>query len=187
MRLFLAVPLDDAVRDAVAEAQNRLKAIDDAEVRWAEPESFHLTVKFIGDQPDPLLPEIEDACGAIASGAASFRFRVRGASYFPKRGPLKTLWIGLSEGADAWRTLAQRAETPLAAFGVAREGGLVPHITLGRVKAESDALRAALGEAAAIDCGAQTAGKIVLFQSFLDPRGATHKPLREWSLSQQGA
>jgi 2'-5' RNA ligase len=183
MRLFLAVELSQDVRDAVAQMRARLQA-SGADVRWVEPANFHLTVKFIGDQPDGRLPEIEAVCADVAAATPAFRFRVRGAGAFPKRGPLKTLWVGLSEGGDEWKALALRAETPLGAFGVPREGGLVPHITLGRVKSERGmgVLREALAAEAATDCGAQAADRITLMQSTLDPRGAIHTPLREWPL-----
>ena len=183
MRLFLAIPLSDAVRGAVAEMQARLRATG-AGVRWVEPDNFHITVKFIGDRPDELLPELEGVCGAVAAQTDAFEISVRGAGAFPKRGPLKTLWAGLSEGAEAWKALARRAEGPLAAYGVAREGGLVPHITLGRAKSPEgmDDLRAALDTEARTDCGRQSADRIALVQSTLDPRGAIYKTLREWPL-----
>ena len=184
MRLFLAIELEDAVREAITALQARLKETE-ADVRWVEPGNFHLTVKFIGDQPDALLPEIETACAEVAGATVNFGFSVRGAGAFPKRGPLKTLWAGVGgEGAEAWKALALRAQEQLAAFGVAREGGLVPHITLGRVKsgAGMDALRTALTIEAATDCGVQAARRITLMKSTLDPRGAVHTPLCHFEL-----
>ena len=184
MRLFLAIELEEAVRDSLTALQGRLKETG-ADVRWVEPGNFHLTVKFIGDQPDTLLPEIEAVCADVAGTTAGFGFAVRGAGAFPKRGPLKTIWVGLSgEGVDAWKALTLRAQEPLAAFGVAREGGLVPHITLGRVKSGTgmDNLRAALAAEATADCGAQAARQITLMKSMLDPRGAIHTPLRHFEL-----
>lgn len=186
MRLFLALTLSDPVRAAVAALQARLK-MTGAEVRWVEPDNFHLTVKFIGDQPDARLPEIEAACAAGAAETLAFSFAVRGAGAFPKRGPLKTLWAGVSEGAEAWKALARRMEEPLAAFGVPREGGLAPHVTLGRVKGEreGDALRLALAAEADTDCGTQAADHIALIQSTLDPRGATYTPIKTWKLTER--
>jgi 2'-5' RNA ligase len=188
MRLFVAIELAPDVRASVAALQERLREQTAAatEVRWVEPANFHLTVKFLGDLPDALLPDVETACREIAQASDAFRIAVRGAGAFPKRGPLKTLWAGLSEGADEWKALVRRAEAPFAPFGVAREGGLAPHVTLGRVKNSTrehdDALRAALAREANTDCGAQPADHLALIRSTLDPRGAIYTTLRTFPL-----
>jgi 2'-5' RNA ligase len=185
VRLFLAIHLAEDVRKSAAAMQERLKAAG-ADVRWVAPENLHLTVTFLGDLPDALLAEIEETCGEIAAGTTAFRFRVCGGSYFPRRAPtVKTLWVGLIEGAEEWKALVRRAEGPLTAFGVPREGGLVPHITLGRVKGESGtaALRDALSQEAETDCGVQMAGELILMQRLLDPRGAVYRDVHRWKLA----
>jgi RNA 2',3'-cyclic 3'-phosphodiesterase len=183
MRLFLAIHLSDDVREQVAAMQGRLKE-SGADVKWVETENLHLTVKFIGDQEEALLPDIEAVCEEIASSGTPFRVRVRGASFFPKRGPLKTLWVGVPEGAEPWKTLVRAAEEPLLPFGVVREGGLTPHVTLGRVRSERNVepLREAMARETATDCGAQDVTEIALVQSTLDPRGAIYKDVRRWPL-----
>jgi RNA 2',3'-cyclic 3'-phosphodiesterase len=183
MRLFLAIHLSDDVREQVAAMQARLME-SGADVKWVAAENLHVTVKFLGDQEEALLPDIEAVGGEIAKSATPFRIRVSGASFFPKRGPLKTLWVGLTEGAEPWRSLVRSAEEPLLPFGVPREGGLVPHITLGRVRSQrnAEALRTVIGREANTDCGAQDVTEIALVQSTLDPRGAIYKDVRRWPL-----
>jgi RNA 2',3'-cyclic 3'-phosphodiesterase len=183
MRLFIALALSAEVENNVAAIQARLQRTE-ADVRWVEPENFHITVKFLGDLEETHLPDIEAVCEDAAKKSAPFRVRVSGVSFFPKRGPLKTLWAGLSQGGDDWKALVQRMEEPLLPFGAAREGGLVPHITLGRVRSERgiEALRAAIDKEARTDCGEMSVSEIALYQSTLDPRGATYRVLRRWSL-----
>lgn len=191
MRLFVAVTLSDALRGALADLQTRLRQASKeaaAEVRWVEPANFHLTVKFLGDLSDALLPDVEAACANVAAASRSFDFAVRGAGAFPRRGPLKTLWAGLdSAGDEAWKAVVRAAEPHFAPFGVAREGGLAAHVTLGRVKsatpAGDDALRAALAAEQQTDCGAQTATHLALIRSTLDPRGAVYSPVRDFELT----
>jgi 2'-5' RNA ligase len=185
VRLFLAIHLAEDVRENIAAMQERLKA-SCADVRWVAPENFHLTVTFLGDLPDALLSEIEETCGEIAADATAFRFRVCGGSYFPRRGPtLKTIWVGLTEGIEEWKGLVRRAEGPLTTFGIPQESGLVPHVTLGRVKSESgmQELRDALAREAQTDCGGQGANELTLVQSLLDPRGAVYRDVHRWKLT----
>ena len=172
MRLFLAFHLSDEVRAAVAEVQERLKA-SGAEARWSPPEQFHLTVKFLGDLDDSLLPDIEYYSEWLAGENSAFRFRMRGVSVFPKRGPdIRTLWVGLSEGAEGWKAIAGQAQEAFAPFGVPVEQDLVPHITLGRVKKADglDGLRAAIAAEAQTDCGEQAADELTTISADLKVR-----------------
>jgi RNA 2',3'-cyclic 3'-phosphodiesterase len=183
VRLFFAIHLSGAVRAEIAAMQARLQETD-ADVKWVETENLHLTVKFLGDQDDSLLPDIEAVGETIANSAAPFRIQVRGASFFPKRGPIKTLWVGVRDGADSWRSLVRSAEEPLVPFGVPREGGLVPHITLGRVRSgrNADELRTEITREADKEYGEQDVSEIALIQSTLDPRGAIYKDIRRWPI-----
>jgi len=184
MRLFVAIPLAEEVRACLGAVQGRLQA-SGADIKWVEPENLHLTVSFLGDHAETALPDLEAVWESIASETAAFRIRVRGGSSFPKRGPtVKTVWVGVPEGGEAWKALVQRAEPWLLPFGVPHEGGLVPHITLGRVRSDRqmEALRTALAAEAQTDCGEQAADRLELIKSTLDPRGATYETLRTWQL-----
>jgi len=185
MRLFTCLPITADLREKISAVQQRLIATG-ANVKWVEPENFHLTVNFIGDiADDSLLPEIATACENIAAETTPFRFSVRGVSVFPKRGPnIKTVLMAVPTGAEEWKALVQRAEPWLVPFGAAREGGLTPHITLGRVKGEQniDALRAAIAAERDTECGEQDADHLVLMESILDPRGATYTERGAWEL-----
>ncbi len=196
MRLFLAVPLDESFKAALAQTQARLQAASDVDVKWVEAGTLHLTVHFLGDVSAPLLPDIESACENLAKSAAPFRVGVRGVSVFPKRGPqIKTIWAAVTDGASEWKTLARAAEAALVPLGAAKPNSeLVPHLTLGRVKSDKnmDALRSAIASEAQTDFGTQTAGQLVLMQSFLNPSpraarsdggGAVHETVRTWNLA----
>jgi len=187
MRLFVAIPLAEEVRAHLVAVQERLQT-SGADIKWVEPENLHLTVSFLGDQQESLLPDLEAVWESVVAETYAFRIGVRGGSAFPKRGPtVKTLWVGVTEGADAWKELVRRAESLLLPFGVPREGGLMPHVTLGRVRNEAhmEALRAALAAEAQTDCGGQAADRLELIQSTLDPRGATYETLRTWQLQER--
>ena len=51
MRLFVAVDLPDELADAVEAVQDRLR--DAAGLRFTDPAQAHVTLKFLGDVPDP--------------------------------------------------------------------------------------------------------------------------------------
>lgn len=187
MRLFLAVELSEELLLGLEAMQARLrKRAPDAEVRWSSRENFHLTVLFLGELSPDQLQAIQEMCGTIASETKDFRIRLAGGSAFPKPAtgkPLKTLWVGLTEGAEAWKALALRAEPWFTPLGAPKNVGLVPHVTLGRVKAESAALREALGSEKSVEIGAQRAGGLSLIESVLTPQGATYVHRGRWEFS----
>ena len=187
MRLFLAIELSEQLLAGLEAVQERLRiAAPDAEVRWPLRVHFHLTVLFLGELSADQLPAIQEMCGTIASETLDFRIRLAGGSAFPKPAtgkPLKTLWVGLTEGAEEWKTLALRAEPWFLPLGAPRSDGLVPHVTLGRVRAESQALREALDAEKSAEIGMQQAGGLSLIQSVLTPQGATYLHHGRWNFS----
>lgn len=184
MRLFLAIELDESLLAGMEEVQARLReAAPDASVKWSSRENFHLTVLFLGELSEDQLPAIQDMCATIASETSDFRIRIAGGSAFPKPGsgkPLKTLWIGVTEGAKDWKALVRRAEPWFTPLGVAKNEGLVPHITLGRVRDESTALAEALAVERETEIGAQQATALALIESTLTPEGALYTNRGRW-------
>ena len=187
MRLFLAVELAEEILGGLEAAQARVRQrAPDAEVRWSSREHFHLTVLFLGEMTPDRLPAIREMCATIASETNDFRIRVAGLSTFPKPAsgrPLKTLWAGLTEGESDWKALALRAEPWFVPLGVPRSDGLVPHVTLGRVKAEGASLRTALESESGASLGEQRASQLSLIESVLTPGGARYEPQGRWSFA----
>lgn len=186
MRLFLAIELSERIRANAGALQERL-ATANADVRWVAPENFHLTVMFLGELSEALLPDIDSACQTICLETKPFRVRAGGGSYFPRKAPIpKTLWVGVSEGAEEWRALARRCEPWFVPMGAARDGGLIPHITLGRVKGSKniDALKAVLTQEAGTDCGDQNAEGMTLIESVLSAEGASYRKRGFWHFTE---
>ncbi len=186
MRLFLAIELEEALHEKLEALQERLKeAAPEASVRWSARENFHLTVLFLGELSGDQLPAIQDMCATIASETSDFRIRVAGVSAFPKPGsgkPLKTLWVGLSEGAKEWKVLVRSAEPWFTPLGVPKSDGLVPHVTLGRVRESDEGLLGALTLESQAEIGAQQAGALTLIESTLTPGGAIYTEQGRWEL-----
>lgn len=198
MRLFVAVPITEDIRHSLTQLQTRLMPMaeqSNVRIKWVEPENFHLTVSFLGDLSEASLSDIESACESISAGTAPFRIRVGGVSVFPKahakkNSEVKTVWVGLSEGKESWGKMIQQADPWFVPFGAPRDGGLVPHITLGRVKVErgissdTSSFRTILQTEALTDCGVMQANTLILVESTLDPRGATYREVHRWQFGQ---
>ncbi len=178
MRLFAAIELPQAARDAVAAEARRLsreaRAATDG-VRWVRPEHIHLTLVFLGE-----LDAAQSADAVAAFGAPldrpGFRVEIRGVGMFPPGGPPRTLWLGVGHGGGAVVETHAAVVARLGAAGVATpHEAFHPHVTLGRWKHSRPPDRADL---LAADWGAAVAtfdvADVALVRSRLASEGPTH-------------
>ncbi len=128
-RLFVALDLPEEAAAALDRLCEGLPGI-----RWAEPEQFHLTLRFVGEVGQGLFYEIGEALANVSH--PPFELALKGLGQFPPRGAPHTLWAGVDDPADALPTLRRRIERVLAECGLEPERRkFVPHVTLGRFKA----------------------------------------------------
>lgn len=184
MRTFIAIELDDAIRQRLAAAQDRLRAAG-CNVRWVKPEQMHLTLKFLGEIEEEAVDGVAAAMAAAAAGGKPFALTLAGLGAFPPRGAPRVVWAGAEEPSGTLAALHKRLEHQLARLGFERERRAYrPHLTLGRVKDPRgrEQLRALIGEGAGEAFGTQAAGGLVHFRSVLSPQGATYTPLHRQPL-----
>ncbi|MBI2956867.1 MAG: RNA 2',3'-cyclic phosphodiesterase [Acidobacteria bacterium] len=130
MRLFVALELTPAIRTALEELLQRLERTG-ADVRWVHSEGLHLTLKFIGEQPEESLPRVREALSSVRS-ARPVELAFRGLGYFPNERRPRVFWVGL-EASENLKELAAQMEDVLAPLGIEREQrAYKPHLTLGR-------------------------------------------------------
>jgi len=149
-------------------------------VRWVDPESMHLTVKFLGEVPDRRIPELCTALSRIAGRCEPFDLRVRSTGCFPPHGGVRVVWVGLEETTGRLAACQRLCEDTFAEMGFAREDrDFVPHLTLGRVKdpRQASGLRQVVASHAAFEAGTVSVNRIVLFESRLSPQGAHYVPV----------
>lgn len=180
LRTFLAVEIDDSVRQQAAALIERLRAVVDG-VSWVAPQNLHITLKFLGHVAASRIAEVSQAVRQAVAAATPFEFESRGLGAFPRVERPNNLWIGCGEGAQSLVALAERLDQALGQLGFARESrALVPHLTLGRVrrggKPPANLVRL-LREHAEFVAGRSRVRHVVLFSSQLTPRGAIYTPL----------
>ncbi len=185
VRAFVAVNLDQGLKDALAKVQERLKATR-ADVGWVRPESLHLTLKFLGQVEESRLAVVAEAIGTAATGYGSFRLVLGGLGAFPQPRAARVVWIGVQQGAEALLTLQARVEAGLEALGFAREERpFAAHLTLGRVRgpARREQLAVALTSIPAEPLGEMMLHRIDLMKSELGPGGARYTALQTFPLA----
>jgi len=137
VRTFVAVEVGDEIRkNAVALQQRLAKANPD--VRWATPDTMHVTLLFLGEVDEREVVDVCRVVRAVAGREPPFPLRVSGVGAFPNVRRPKTVWAGITDGTEPLQRLYGLIEEKLLDLGCYRkeERAYTPHLTLGRVKAD---------------------------------------------------
>lgn len=179
IRAFIAIGLPEGIRRDLTLLQALLPL-----PRRQEPEDLHLTLAFLGEQPEPLLEALHD--GLMALRASPFPLLLQGAGLFGGARP-RVIWAGVAEN-PALRHLQSRVARMAVQAGIpVAAQGFAPHVTLGRAGALEPDQRARL-EAAVVAADGFRAGPwqveaIVLYASYLGRKGARYDVLAEYPLA----
>ena len=190
MRLFVALDIDQEIRQRIAEFRDRVRTYA-PDVRWVGPETFHVTLQFLGETTR--LEEIRVALRQVRGASVALSFR--GTGFFPNPKSPRVFWVGI-ESDERLQGLANNIGAALKPLGFPRESGpFTPHLTLARagsgrprpVRGEQAAsgLRVAgvkLQELAPADFGTMTAREFCLYESKLSPAGAKYTALNRYLL-----
>lgn len=164
MRLFVALEIPSEIRSRIAALPR------DRQMKWVEPDNLHLTLKFIGEQPEE---KLEAICAALATVRfPPMEIRLRGLGWFPR-----VFWAGV-EAPDSLARMAKDIEQVLVPLGVTPESRpYSPHLTLARVKQPI----ARPPKDPDKDFGVFMVREFILYQSRLTSKGAEHTALRRCS------
>jgi len=180
LRLFVAVDLPSSEQQTVARFCTSLHG-----ARWAKPQQLHITLRFMGQTPDELLPTIRQRLATVK--AAAFRLVLSGVGVFPTARRPRVLWLGL-EPAEPLVLLKRKIDEALGPTlptdpeEVRRD--FRPHLTLARFTNHPGGSLAQFlaqhgtyhGTEWEVDC-------FRLYRSTLHPKGAVHEPLEAYPLA----
>jgi 2'-5' RNA ligase len=193
LRLFIALPLAEAVRQNLGRLIQRVATTGDG-VKWVEPHNLHITLKFLGDQLPEKVPEISAALVAAAAAVPAFELSVGGLGGFPDLHRPRVLWAGVGLGTPQLKALARRVEEAMQAIGMPWEKfEFSAHVTIGRPKSfergrnarrgghgpgpapVAERIRKAFAAREGEAFGSARAGEIHLLQSELTPSGPIYQ------------
>lgn len=197
MRLFVALEIDQEIRVRIASFMTDMRGLAPA-VRWVQPESLHVTLKFIGERPDATVKDIETALRRISG--KPFQLSFRGAGFFPSEKSARVFWIGIHADTGL-ADLAGQIERSLVPLGIEPEKrAFSPHLTLARAgngsgapsrqkgdrpNRQFSALQSKLSTMPAPDFGTMNAAEFFLYRSQLSSRGAQYTKIARFPLKVQ--
>lgn len=135
-RVFCAIELPLDLLDRLMTHINRVReAVPDARASWGRVDNIHLTLKFLGDISLPQVEKLSAAVSRSVKGVAPFTIAVEQTGVFPKHGPPRVLWVGISDVEGKIGELHTRVEDESAAQGFTKEDRpFNPHLTIARLR-----------------------------------------------------
>jgi RNA 2',3'-cyclic 3'-phosphodiesterase len=178
-RLFLAIPISDALRDRLKELQEiSLETLSDHGIMNLRAENLnnsHITVRFLGDveKPDELITVLN---GQYLQ-SKPFNFCVNAIGVFDSPRKARVLWAGVDQQSsfDELRKEIDSMLEPLGFDGEKKE--YHPHLTLARFREPQDISDSfeelkQLTDVCSVERYPVT--EVALYSSKLSPQGATH-------------
>lgn len=175
MRSFIAIEITKEAKQAIGELQRELRRVDPA-ITWTRPENVHLTLKFLGEIDERLVPAIIENCSGEAGKIRPFRLELSYPGVFPNLRHPRVLWVGLKGDLEPLSQLQAAIDEAMGKLGFKRENGVFrPHLTIGRVRGGRN-LRDMLARMEMYDLPPVSfeIRDLVLYQSELSPNGSKY-------------
>lgn len=177
IRLFTALPIPDPLRTRICGLQS---GIDGA--RWVPPGNLHVTLRFIGEEPEDRVDDIVGALDGVDGRA--FTVQAGDTGHFGTGRKIRAVWVGV-ERSPGIVALYEKVDGALVRAGLAPEGRkYTPHITVGRLRGASHTRVVRWLEAnGGFFVPPFEADRFVLYESVTGRGGATYDPVAVFPLS----
>lgn len=137
MRLFLAINLEPTLRRAILEATSALRDVAPT-LNWLDETRLHLTLKFLGEQCEDVVPSLSESMSQVANRYRQFTMRVGEVGAFPNFRRARIVWMGI-EREPRLELLHHDIEIACEGLGFALDGRpFRPHLTLARVNERTE-------------------------------------------------
>ena len=133
LRCFIAIEIPETIRGAIVSSLDSLKK-SGADVKWVSPENIHITLQFLGETEEALIPVIKEALDKILLPYSPFYIKIAGVGCFPDARRPRVIWVGTEESQPVINLHGDIAKG-MAKLGYREEErNFTPHLTIGRVK-----------------------------------------------------
>ena len=133
MRFFIALSIPEKNRIELKHVQNEIKQII-PHLKMTDPDKLHLTIAFIGDQPDQFQYGLTETLKQAVVGIPEFEVTPGYIDGFPTLHNPHVLWIGVKDEVDKLFILRERIKDSLVNLDQpVDERRYIPHIAFAKV------------------------------------------------------
>lgn len=129
IRAFVAILIPEPAKSTLASYLKTLTPL--ARLRWVTPAQFHITIRFLGEQPQSTIELVKSVLRPVSFDP--FEVELSHAGAFPSLENPRSLWLSGRQGAKELNNLAKVVDSSLDSTGLPREKrAFKAHLTLAR-------------------------------------------------------
>lgn len=133
MRFFIALEIPEESKFELEAVQKRLVELI-PNFKPSFPDKLHLTIAFVGEEPESLTERLVEVLSRAAEGISGFSVTPAYLDGFPHLHQAKVIWIGVKGDIDKLYIIRHRIKDGLVNLDLGvDERRFVPHIALGKV------------------------------------------------------
>jgi 2'-5' RNA ligase len=175
-RSFIAVPVPAGLRNDLAAAVTTWRGEPDApDLRWTDPDGWHVTLAFLGQTDPARIPDLIERLTAAVCPLAPFIVATGRLGAFPRPGQALSVWVGIEDPDRSLRELA--AAVQVAVLEPDQRRPLHGHLTVGRSRARRGEPLAEWIAAHAFPPATLPVEEVVLYRSHLGRGPARYEAL----------
>ena len=180
IRLFVALKIPENIKEQLLNICNGL--VPDASLySWVTADKIHLTLKFIGEVEENLVPPISTELDFVKN-YRSFNFQISRFGFFFRENRPKILWAGMQTDESIFK-LVEELNKRMEIFNIEPEGRkFKSHLTLLRIKSKLDENFINNFNNYKFDELNFNANKIALVKSELSRTGAQYTEIKNYEL-----
>jgi len=132
-RLFAAVKTEPGESFIRSYGELRARLVTEP-IKWVEEHNIHITIKFLGETEETLIPAISETLGKIAKDWPVITFQLKGIGLFGSKYQPRVVWAGVDPPVSLASLMQNtQKEMEVHGFKIDRQN-IIPHLTLGRIK-----------------------------------------------------
>lgn len=185
-RAFLAITLPLALRTTMSHCKDTFLENDSSwrGEKWVSEENLHVTLRFLGNVPDPAIEMVAERAAFALSDLEPYRLRLDVLKAVPRPRSASLVWVGASAGAEETAELAERLAEATSFLDLEPdERAFRTHVTLARARHPRRINHYALDEVehwlhrAEERATTMSVREVTLYASTLTPHGPVYEEL----------
>lgn len=180
IRTFIALEIPQDIKAYLGEIISGLKHKNRG-IKWVQPEGLHITLKFLGNIDETIIPSLSRELDAVAVSFPEACVSLSRLGAFPDTRRPRVIWAGLGGDTAILADIAEKTDIVCTSFGMEPEKRpFRAHITIGRLK-----IPTVVDLAQEIREKDFTINHLILYKSELTPSGARYSVLQRSVLGQE--